>query len=127
MLLLMRFIKKKDSDEFPISGPMELRFTGKSEVVLSPARHSASHTGWLELLSGRSNDLYYPFISDVIATEWWDIEPQAKVHWGKWSPGQIDTEQGLAHRKKIKELFADDMKLFLEARDESGVDPDNMF
>lgn len=105
--------------KFPLNVASCFRFIKSSECTLSPA-HGNSHTGLVEIYANYKTDGFVEFAGEV-ATKWLDNLPKARPHWAKafqFMPDAVPI---------IKRVYKPQIAEFLEVKESTGVDPDNMF
>lgn len=107
------------SGRYPFNGVLGFRFIKNSAATLSQARGNTM-TALIEISSYYKTDLFEPFSGELMQSLMSQLS-NARVHWAKGF-------QFMPQDKKfIHESSGEQIKEFLELRDKSGVDPDNMF
>lgn len=102
----------------PLDLTVNVRFTGPSGALLSPA-YGVERTCWIEALCVERTPAWGPCSADLLGR--WMALPGAFTHLAKefeHVPGLVDT---------VRERYGDRIDRFHAARDAAGVDPDGMF
>jgi hypothetical protein len=104
--------------KYPFNIAFNVRFIASSRALLSPA-HGEGHTCYIEILSSKDTPYWHEYSSDL-AKAWLQL-PQAAPHWPKQWEYFPDIDRHLHKR------YGENMRQFLDIREELGVDPHDMF
>ncbi len=108
-----------DKGEYPLNVDSCLRFIKNSNCLLHPA-YNNTRTGMIEVYANYKTKSF-PKYSGEVAKAWLDELPNAKLHWAK-------AFQFVENAPKVmKSLYKEQINLFLKIKEETGVDPNNIF